>query len=354
MAMRGAGQIAKAHHREVVRHAHAAAGGFGQHTLGQGVGAAHHHLAGRARIEQAGKTLTTDGEGRRCRQERRGQRRHTVPCQCRDQAVAAAQATGIVKADQRYAAVALAQQILRNGRANRFMGKAHQHVQRLGAEVPGFQQRNADTRQAFVADLAMLGTGEHDAVRPASEHGLEQAFLLFGAVAGQPQQGLVAGDGQPLGQCLNGIGEDRIGNGRQKDRNQSAAAGRQRAGCQIGHVSGGSHRLQHPPARRRCHCLGPTEGARHDDRRNTGNPGHVDQRRRGPCTGTAAAFGHQCYLRRGAASATNRDKFFFVWSSYNLMMRCGASPCHPPAASVCAKNAVPSRFTGASAWHLQQ
>ncbi|MCY1559889.1 hypothetical protein D9M68_969710 [compost metagenome] len=53
MGMRGAGQITEADHRQVLWHPQAAAGGLGQHALSQGIGAAHHHLAGAARLQES-------------------------------------------------------------------------------------------------------------------------------------------------------------------------------------------------------------------------------------------------------------------------------------------------------------
>ncbi|MNR22025.1 hypothetical protein D3C85_1389580 [compost metagenome] len=53
MGMRRAGQITEAHHRQIFRHPQATTGSLGQHALGQGIGAAYHHLAGAAGLYQA-------------------------------------------------------------------------------------------------------------------------------------------------------------------------------------------------------------------------------------------------------------------------------------------------------------
>ena len=71
-----------------------------------------------------------------------------------------------------------------------------------------------------------------------------------GAVAGQAEQGLVTGLGQPCHQRLDGLGEDGMDDGRHEQRHQATAIGRQAAG------------QQHAPALR--HDPSAPAGARRD------------------------------------------------------------------------------------------
>ncbi len=124
----------------------------------------------------------------------------------------------------------------------------------------------------------MQGTGEHDAIGLAPQHRGQQLFFLLGTVASQAQQGLVAGLGQARHQCLHGLGEDGVDDGRHEQRHQATAVRSQAAGQQIGHIAGGLHRRQHLGARRFADDLRAIQRPGHGDRRHSGDPGHVDER----------------------------------------------------------------------------
>ena len=183
--MGGAAEVAEAHHCEILGHPQATAGRFGEHALGDRIGAAHNHLRPMALIEQLPQTGSAHFQGGGWGEDLRGYIVQPVLGQFGDQAVATAQATGVADADHRVTAITFVQQMAGDSFADCLVGKAHQHVQRCFTQVPGLDHRNARVHQALAADFGVQRTRQNDAIRAAAEQGFDELFFLLVGVAGE-------------------------------------------------------------------------------------------------------------------------------------------------------------------------
>jgi hypothetical protein len=217
-------EVAEAHHRQPPAARDAARLRFGDHAVRQQVGAAEHRVdlglgrqqlarRGAAALERGGAGTTTTRHGRQAERQRRGQK-----ASCRRVARSSSPATTA----SRRRPLACRNRPLR--RPPTFLVReAHQHVDRRGRQVPGLDHRNAAGQQALPPFGRMHDAGEHDAVGPPADDGVEQRVFARIDIAALAQHQLVAGLGQRFGERLHGLQEDRAGDGGHHGRHQPAA-----------------------------------------------------------------------------------------------------------------------------------
>ena len=81
--------------------------------------------------------------------------------------------------------------------------------------VPDLDHRHPGAEQQLGGSLAVRGSGQHDRLRAACQHGPDQPLLLAEAVHRVADQQLVVGPAQHLGEAVRGVGEVGVGERRQ-------------------------------------------------------------------------------------------------------------------------------------------
>ena len=180
------------------------------------------------------------------------------------------------------------------------VGEAHQHVQRGGRQVPGLHHRNAGGQQALAAFRRVHDAGQHDAVGPAADDGLQQRVLARIDVAALAEHELVAAFGQSASERLHGLQEHGAGDGRNDRRHQPAARGGQPPGQAVRDIAGTRDGIRHLLQHLGRNLPWRVQGARGGDGRHASQLGHVVQRDR--TTAPAGAAKWRAVLAHGADS----------------------------------------------------
>ena len=219
---------------------------FHQGAQRQGVSPAEHAVGGRMRLQQRRQRRTAVAEvGRRrhriLRHRVSGQLVHGV-----GKCLAAGQRAAVAWGNDRRMTHAAAVQVAGGRFAHFLVRKADQHVDRRRRQVPGLHHRNAGRVQALPRRRRMHHTGQHDARRAPADDGVEQRILARLVIAALAYQQLIAGVGQRGRHRLRGFLEHRARQGGHQRHHHPAAARCQRAGHQVGHITGLAHRFQYP------------------------------------------------------------------------------------------------------------
>ena len=124
----------------------------------------------------------------------------------------------------------------------------------------------------------VIDAGEVDRVRTPAQHRGEEGVLARGRIAGQAEEHLVAGLPQAVGQRLDRLDEDGVGDRGDQRGDEPGALGGEAARQQVRHIARAVDDLLHVREGVGGDELGPVDHAGHGDRRNAGKLGHVRQR----------------------------------------------------------------------------
>ena len=223
-------EVAEADEREVFGDGEAARARFLERAVGEEVRAAEHARSGRAPVSSScarpcRPRVSVDGAGTVTTSTSRQPSAASTARKPRWRARARA-SSAQTRPNRRWPR---GEQVARDRFADLLVREADQHVDRRGRHVPGLDHGDLGVDEPLAHLGRVVDAGEIDRVRTPAQHRCEERILARGGVAGEAQQHLVARFPQTVGQRLDGVDEDRVGDRRHERRDEPRALGREAA-----------------------------------------------------------------------------------------------------------------------------